>query len=242
MGDLNAAYAGSAMEEDFGDSLHGGILRHSVSNPPPQLGDFTGSSGIKNTTNRGKNGTKRKKLASQKIQQLPPMDLSAEKKIEELHMAAVAAASSSSQRMLPLSNISPRLQSENSVVSALTGTEAEFLARQSIASETSQLSQTSAAFQSNVETSQVNNNAASGIIVDALKGKIQALERQVVSLNAIIQKKESELEKKDNKLKNIQVDFEKYRKDSGAELKRLQSEVCCRCYFFFNLKSVVSFC
>lgn len=209
MGDLNA-YPGSSLE---GDSWDGAAhpVRYSVSNPPPQL-DPDGS--MKSSINRGKNGNKRKKLPSQKFQQLPPMDLSAEKKIEELQRSA----------KMPLSNISPRLLAENSISSTMTGTEAEFLARQSIASETSQiLAQAAPALQQAPDLS--SSNGHNNIIVEALKGKIQALERQAVSLNAIIQKKESELEKKDNKMKSIQIEYEKHRKDTVNDFNRLQSDV-----------------
>ncbi len=63
------------------------------------------------------------------------------------------------------------------------------------------------------------------VVTEALKGKIQSLERQIVSLNAIIQKKESELDKRDNKVKNLQVEVERVKLESMNELKRQQSEV-----------------
>ena len=60
---------------------------------------------------------------------------------------------------------------------------------------------------------------------DALKDRIGALEAQIRSLTAAVQRKESELEKKDQKIRRLNADLENQRKDAVAELQQLKAQV-----------------
>lgn len=66
---------------------------------------------------------------------------------------------------------------------------------------------------------------AASVVAEALKGKIASLEKQLVSLSATVQRKEQELEKKDQRVRSLVKENEKLRSEKETELKRAQAEV-----------------
>lgn len=213
-------------------------VRYSVSNPPPA--DF-----MPTKKNRG-----RKKRPGGPVHQLPPMDLNAEKKLEELQQLASGSAALQHAlvtRARPLSSRELCSPSHSTVRSAtMTGTEAEFLARQIHTSDLSQLSllSNSEEFQSAAggiggmamqppTRSQISSNSYEKMVGDpsqtineALREKVLNLEGQVRSLTTKLQRRESELEKKESKLRALNQELQQSRQDTANEIRKIHTEVC----------------
>jgi hypothetical protein len=63
------------------------------------------------------------------------------------------------------------------------------------------------------------------VMGDAFKEKISGLERQITQLNQSLARKESELEKKDVKLKKLAADMDIVKRDAALDLRRVTEEV-----------------
>lgn len=217
------------------------IPRYSLSNPP-QLNQFLGSE-QSNMNASKKNGKQlKKKKASTVANQLPPVSIhSAERKIEELQKLAHV---SQTLKKAVLSEQQQVLQNNNPIMSS---TEAEFLVRQLHNNEPSSLSilsnpvemqyiakgmgEQSLSAPRNLEHSQSTSNieaiaaSNSSKILETLREKLQQAEKQLTVMQSNIQKKEDELEKKDRKVKALQIELERVKLDANNDLKRLQNEV-----------------
>eukprot|EP01038_Epipyxis_sp_PR26KG_P004884 gene4884-6841_t len=146
----------------------------------------------------------------------------------------------STQLTTSLSASSLVSRTANSISSAnsnLSGTEAEFINRQIQSADVNQLSviANNEEFSISAEMKESKNDtknssqnrseiSTANVITDALKERINKLERQIDSQNQIIKKRESELEKKDNKLRKMVLELDAARKESENEIKQLQTE------------------
>jgi hypothetical protein len=198
---------------------------------PPQLAQFLNhtvgqsSSSVSNKSN--KKPMKKKKITGRT--QLPPMNLTdrvaAEQKIEEL------------QRMATANSQFIRSQSA-SIVSDISGSEAEFLARHNnISNRTLQFgtdveSQSTNILQSpsrlgepSLELVDRGQRVGTTIVIGTLKEKIEQLEQQLQQLQSNLRNQDNELEKKDKRIRSLSHDLEKLKSDANSEMKRLQYDV-----------------
>ena len=139
----------------------------------------------------------------------------------------------------------------------MSGIEAEFLVRQIHSADSSQISALTAfdnydnalvpltskqgfgytnQILPTINTNNVIKNATINIkdkMSEALQENILILEKQIVSLNTSLERKEAELDKKDKKIKKMTSETDNMRSEFSRNLKLLESEVT---KFFYNLR------
>jgi len=169
-------------------------------------------------------------------------------------------------RLAPL-NSWPRplgsTQLSNTSTPLISGSEAEFLARQIHSADSSQLSTVSRIIASSAlsprqplhiveslsskaqeyqptlsPTAVSTVTSVTGLSMvdlqnkmgDALVTKVAAYEKQIALLTSIVESKESELEKKDNKLRRVITELDSIKKSHSADMQNLLSQVVvCNC-------------
>eukprot|EP01031_Cornospumella_fuschlensis_P040649 gene40649-49560_t len=200
-------------------------LRHSVSNPPPVLPSSHTSKG--RFVSKKRKGTK---------QTLPPVVAreNVEKRIEELER--LAAASSAQQKS------TQAVVSYTAAPSNMSGSEAEFLARQIGSAESlSQFSLGATSVQGgydgvddlatihSMQRSQSMSQAypmsdTSLTINEALRNKLLEAEKQLASLSKQLRKKDAEIDKKDTKLQSVMKDLQQARLEAQQIAEKLQAQ------------------
>jgi hypothetical protein len=200
-------------------------VRLSVSNPPPNQ---PSRSAITTKGNKGKTKSAKPSVKN-RISSLPPMDLqAAERKMEELQRYAHSQSS--------LSFDSQSISDSVSDAASLSTTEAMFLARQRDPSPSLKkrsvlpLPLSSANQPQGHHDKDRDNRQSSLIQTDRDEGVGTALEVVVEALRSRLQIKESELEKKDLRVRQLLSELEKLRSSHQRELDMVNTQVCRVCH------------
>lgn len=202
--------------------------------PPPNVTGFPMNGLHDNSPPTKATGKKLKKKKVQSVTaagnmmraQLPPVDFAGRLTAEQQKLDAlqrIATANSQKYDML-------KMQSE-SVSSDVSGSEAQFLARQMHSRDdamvtTPMIPSPSRLGKPSVELQDRGQQVSNTLIVGRLQEKVLELETQIGALQSTVRNKEAELEKKDKRLRGLQQEMEKIKVEAINEARRLQNEVC----------------